>query len=102
MSKKKVVISYDNLPQGVLEEIEKQYPDGWANHVMKVQGLKDNYFYAILVDTEEASYLVKVKVKKDRKGIDSDEDFLPDFEDISGNDGNAHPHDEPFEEPAEE
>ncbi len=102
MVKKRIVINYDNLPTGVLQEIEKQYPEGWANHVIKVQGAKDNFFYAILVDTEDISYLVKVKVKKDRKGIDSDEDFLPDFEEISGPDAAISPNDEPFAEQAEE
>jgi hypothetical protein len=102
MVKKRIIINYDNLPAGVLQEIEKQYPEGWANHVMKIPGAKDNFFYAILVDTADISYLVKVKVKKDRKGIDAEEDFLPDFEEISGPDIPDSSSDEPFAEHAEE
>ncbi|MCX6273225.1 MAG: hypothetical protein NTU44_18805, partial [Bacteroidetes bacterium] len=92
MAKKKLVINYDNLPPGVLAKIEKQFPTGWANHVFKVKGAKDSFFYAILVETEDVDYLVKVRVKKDRKGIDADEDFLPEFDDLStgiGGEGNA-------------
>ncbi len=83
MSKKKLVISFDNLPPGVMSQVEKQYPDGWINHVFKVQGPKDMHFYAILVVTEEVDYLVKVKIKKDKKGVDAEEDFLPDAEDAT-------------------
>jgi hypothetical protein len=94
MTKKKIVVNYDNLPPGVLAQIEKQYPEGWANHVIKVQGARDNFFYAIVVDTEEVSYLVKVKVKKDRKGLD-DEDLIPNFEEMSGPEPNLNDQEEP-------
>ena len=98
MAKKRLVVSYENLPAGVIELVEKQYPEGWANHVMKVQTSKENFFFAILVDTEEISYLVKVKVKKDRKGIDADEDFLPEFDELSGPEPAPGPEQEPFAE----
>ncbi|MEI6576084.1 MAG: hypothetical protein WCO63_07910 [Bacteroidota bacterium] len=94
MAKKKIVVNYDNLPPGVLTQIEKQYPEGWANHVIKVQGAKDNFFYAIVVDTEEISYLIKVKVKKDRKGIDED-DILQNFEEMTGPEPNINDQEEP-------
>lgn len=94
MAKKKIVVNYDNLPNGVLGLIEKQYPEGWANHVMKVKGAKDTYFYAILVDTEDVSYLIKVKVKKDRKGLDED-DIIQSFEEMSSADTSYQGQEEP-------
>ena len=106
MPKKKLVVNYDNLPPGVLLQVEKQYPDGWMNHVFKVKGAKDAFFYAILVETEEVDYLVKVRVKKDRKGVDSDEDFLPEFDDLStstsGSNGDNFGEDRAFEEASDE
>ncbi|HRY32301.1 MAG TPA: hypothetical protein P5531_04985 [Bacteroidales bacterium] len=92
MSKKKLIVNYDKLPPGVLSQIEKQYPDGWMNHVMKVKGPKDAFIYVILVETEEVDYLIKMKVKKDRKGVENEEDFLPEFNDLSSSnqeDGNG-------------
>jgi hypothetical protein len=91
MIKKKLVVNYENLPPGVLELIEKQYPEGWANHVIKVQGAKDNFFYAIVVDSPEISYLIKVKVKKDRKGLDEDE-IIQDFDEMNGPDQQESDH----------
>lgn len=75
------------------------------NHVFKVKGAKDTFFYAILVETEEIDYLVKVRVKKDRKGVDSDEDFLPEFDDLSSaapNGGDQFGDERPFEESSDE
>jgi hypothetical protein len=106
MPKKKLVVNYDNLPPGVLSQAERQYPDGWMNHVFKVKGARDTFFYAILVETEEVDYLVKVKVKKDRKGVDSDDDFLPEFDDLSssnsGHEDESFGEDHPFTESNED
>ena len=72
MIKKRIIASYENLSSEVKEAIDRKYPDGFENHVFKVQ--KGNgSFYAITVDTEETSYLVKVNV-------DVDSSLLEDFE----------------------
>jgi hypothetical protein len=64
--KKRIVVSYDNLTQDVIEAIMKKYPQGYANHVFKVNLPNNKFFHAITVDTADASYLVKVKVKLDK------------------------------------
>ena len=65
MERKKLVVSYENLPPAVIEAIMRKYPDGYQYHVMKVQA-GNNSFHAITVDMEDVSYLVKVKVKVDK------------------------------------
>lgn len=75
-----MVVSYSNVSPEVLEAIRKKYPLGYSNHVIKVKTRGDEFFYAITVDTEDASYLVKVPVKIDTKGL-SDEDPLDDIND---------------------
>jgi len=64
--KKKIVVNYENLQPEVLQAIMKKYPNGYANHVIKVTLPNKNTFHAITVDTDDASYLVKVKVKLDK------------------------------------
>lgn len=81
MERKRLVVSYNNVTPEVLEAIRKKYPLGYANHVIKVKTRGDEFFYAITVDTEEASYLVKVPVKIDSKGSLSEEDNLEDIND---------------------
>lgn len=80
MDKKRLVVSYSNVSPEVLEAIRKKYPLGYSNHVIKVKTRGDDFFYAITVDTEDASYLVKVPVKIDTKGL-ADEDPLDDIND---------------------
>lgn len=65
--KKKLVISMDCASREVLDAIAKKYPDGWQNFVIKVELGPEKFFFAITVDTDENSYLVKVPVKIDKK-----------------------------------
>ncbi len=65
MDKRKVIIHYNSLSKEVLQAIEKKYPDGFENHVFKVVKKNNDFFYAITVDTADASYLVKVDVNVD-------------------------------------
>lgn len=73
MERKRLVISYNNVSTEVMEAIRKKYPLGYTNHVIKVKTQGEDFFYAITVDTETASYLVKVPVKIDTKGLNEDE-----------------------------
>ncbi|NTW25399.1 MAG: hypothetical protein HGA37_11920 [Lentimicrobium sp.] len=96
MERKRLVVSYSNVTPEVLEAIRKKYPLGYTNHVMKVKTKGDDFFFAITVDTEEASYLVKVPVKIDTKGI-NDDDNLEDINDEKESE-EAFPENEPSTE----
>lgn len=73
MERKRLVVNYNNVSSEVMEAIRKKYPLGYTNHVIKVKTHGEDFFYAITVDTETASYLVKVPVKIDTKGLNEDE-----------------------------
>ena len=79
MEKKRLVVSYNNVSPEVLEAIRLKYPLGYSNHVIKVKTRGDDFFYAITVDTADASYLVKVPVKIDTKGNINEDDNLEDI-----------------------
>ena len=81
MEKKRLVVSYSNVSQDVLDAIRAKYPLGYSNHVIKVKTKGDDFFYAITVDTADASYLVKVPVKIDTKAHANDDDNLDDSND---------------------
>lgn len=65
MEKKRLIVNMDNLPAGVHEAIRKKYPNGYNDYIIKVPKGEADFFHAITVDTETASYLVKVNVKID-------------------------------------
>lgn len=82
MEKKRLVVSYKNCTEEVIEAIKKKYPNGYNDYVIKVQKPNNDFFYAITVDTADASYLVKVDVKIDNL---TEEEFEKEFgEDNSG------------------
>lgn len=80
MEKKKLVVSYKNCTEEVLEAIKKKYPNGYNDYVMKVQKPNGDFFYAITADTADASYLIKVDVKIDNL---TEEEFEKEFGDDS-------------------
>lgn len=72
-SKKRVVVSYKNLSPELQEEIKKQYPNGYTDSMLRVDKGPWDFFYAIMLETEEVSYLVKVDVKVDDQVEDEDD-----------------------------
>jgi hypothetical protein len=83
MEKKRLVVSYKSCSEEVLEAIKKKYPGGYNDFVIKVQKPNNDFFYAITVETADASYLVKVDVKIDNL---TEEEFEKEF----GDDGTAN------------
>lgn len=94
MNKKKLVISYKNLSPEILALVKKKYPYGYQDHVIKVTKPNNDFFYAITLDTEDASYLIKVNVKIDTKPKDDDDEkgFFSDSDSI-GTDNDSFPDD---------
>ncbi len=74
-NRKKLIINYANVTPELMEAIRKKYPLGWINNTIKVPLSGGAFFFAITLDTEDASYLIKVPVKIDTKS-DKDEDFF--------------------------
>jgi Mg2+ and Co2+ transporter CorA len=65
LTKKKLVVSYKNLPPDVIELIKEQYPKGYSDYLIKVDRGNGDFFYAITLNTETIDYLIKVDVKID-------------------------------------
>lgn len=84
-NRKKLIINYANVSPELMEAIRKKYPLGWINNTIKVPQAGGTFFYAITLDTEEASYLIKVPVKVDTK-TDKDEDFFDTALDLKDSD----------------
>jgi len=92
-NRKKLIINYANVTPDLMEAIRRKYPMGWINHTIKVPQSNGTFFYAITLDTEEASYLIKVPVKIDTK-TDKDEDFFDSSLDLKETDEKEEDDDE--------
>ncbi len=89
MEKKRLVVSYKNCSTEVLDAIKKKYPLGYSDSVIKVQKPNNEFFYAITLDTVDASYLIKVDVKIDNL---TEEEFEKEF----GDDGSSSNEESPL------
>ncbi len=67
MEKIKKVVKLEDLPSDGIKALYKKYPEGWKDYVRKITKPSGEFFYAINVDTDTISYLVKVNVKVDSK-----------------------------------
>jgi hypothetical protein len=85
MAKLNKVINFQNLTSDLIELLNKKYPDGYQNHVIKVNPPKKDAFYGVTLDTPDTSYLIKVPVKIDsnpeefeEKEFEEEETITPD------------------------
>lgn len=64
-TKKRVAISYANLTPELLSALKAKYPYGYTDEMIRIDKPNGDFFYAVVLETEEATYLVKVNVKID-------------------------------------
>lgn len=82
MSKRRAIISYDKLTIEQKKQILKDYPDGYINHLTTIKTPNGEMLDALIWETEEVIYLVKInkitpKVKPiaDEEEDEFDEEF---------------------------
>lgn len=67
MAKKRVVTSYANLTSELMSAFKQRYPFGYTDFMIRIDKPSGDFFYAVMLETEEINYLVKVNVKIDTK-----------------------------------
>jgi hypothetical protein len=63
--KRRLIVSYHNLSPELQDELKKQYPTGYTDKMIRIEKGSGNFFYAVLLETPDINYLVKVDVKID-------------------------------------
>lgn len=87
MSKRRAIISYDKLSIDQKKQILKDFPDGYINHLTTIKTPTGETLDALIWETDEVIYLVKVnKVMPKAKPVadDDEEDFEDDFDKVPG------------------
>jgi hypothetical protein len=78
-SKKKVIKSLENLSEDLLELLHNQYPNGYESSITRITNAKREPIFVFPLETEDATYLVKVPVTKNSDG-EYDVESKPDTE----------------------
>jgi hypothetical protein len=83
MSKRRSIISYDKLSLEQKKQILKEFPDGYINHLTTIKTPTGEVLDALIWDTDEIIYLVKIVKPKAKIKIisdDGDDDFADDLD----------------------
>jgi hypothetical protein len=86
VSKKKVIKSLENLSEDLLELIHNQYPNGYESSITRITNAKREPIFVFPLETNDATYLVKVPVTKNSDG-EYDVESKPDTDFEKGDDG---------------
>lgn len=68
VTKKKVIKSLDNLSEDLKELLKKQYPLGYENSITRINNAKKEPIFVFPLETEEATYLVKIPATRNSEG----------------------------------
>ena len=75
MSKPRVIKDFDKLDVSIQEQIKLQYPLGFSKHLITFKNAKGEMASALLFETEEVYYLVRMTKQKARDIIEKDDDY---------------------------
>ena len=100
-TKKRAVISYENMPKELAEAFAEKYPRGMQDYLpdlMKYDKPDGSCFYAVTIEIPEAIYLVKIKVKIDNiedidRWLDGEDDGDDGVGESGGDNGDTLPDD---------
>ena len=86
MSKRRAIISYDKLTIEQKKQILRDFPDGYINHLTTIKTPTGEMLDALMWETEEIIYLVKINKITPKKVVsdDDDDDFEDDVEEVDG------------------
>jgi len=114
MSKRRAIISYDKLSIEQKKQILRDFPDGYINHLTTIKTPTGEILDALIWETEEVIYLVKInKIMPKAKPVvdEEEEEFEDDFDKIQldkddmddeGDDEEEDDYDQPEEDDEEE
>ncbi|MFM7473248.1 MAG: hypothetical protein ACKO00_04980 [Crocinitomicaceae bacterium] len=114
MSKRRAIISYDKLSIEQKKQILRDFPDGYINHLTTIKTPTFEILDALIWETEEVIYLVKInKIMPKAKPVveEEEEEFEDDFDKIpldkdemddEGDDEEEDEYDQPDEDEDEE
>lgn len=68
VSKKRVIKSLENLSEDLKDLVSVQYPNGYESSITRITNAKKEPIFVFPLETDDATYLVKVPVTKNSDG----------------------------------
>ena len=88
MSKKRAIVTYEKLSEEMRDRLEEAFPEGFGGAMTQISTPTGELMDAVLWETDEMIYLVKLNKVKQKNVVipDDDEDDEEDFDDIPEDD----------------
>jgi hypothetical protein len=68
VSKKKVIKSLENLTEDLRDLLREQYPNGYEGAITRITNAKKEPIFVFPLETQDATYLIKVPATKNSEG----------------------------------
>lgn len=75
MSKPRLIKDFEKLDVEIQEQIKLQYPLGFSKHLITFKNAKGEFVSALLFETSEIYYLVRMTKQEAREIIRDDDDY---------------------------
>lgn len=75
MSKPRVIKDFEKLDTAIQEQIKLQYPLGFSKHLIRFKNAKGEFVSALLFETDEIYFLVRMTQEKAKEIIRDDDDY---------------------------
>src|SRR5689334_12847638 len=87
VSKKRVIKSLENLSDDLKDLLKDQYPNGYEGSITRITNAKKEPIFVFPLETDDATYLVKVPATKNSEGeYDVESKPEPEMESGGGDD----------------
>ena len=87
MSKKRAIVTYEKLSEEMRDRLEEAFPEGFGGAMTQITTPTGELMDAVIWETDEMIYLVKLnKVKQKAVAIPDEDEEEDDFDDIPEDD----------------
>lgn len=76
--KKKLIVSYKNLSEDLLELFKEAYPEGYRDYIQRTVKPNGESIFVVPLETDDTTYMIKIEVKVD-SALAADEEMDKDF-----------------------
>jgi len=59
-NKRKVMVSFERLPEPIRQEVKKAFPDGFQESIKSITDHKGNTIHVLPYETKDSQYLIKM------------------------------------------
>ncbi|GIV37157.1 MAG: hypothetical protein KatS3mg032_1536 [Cyclobacteriaceae bacterium] len=85
-TKKRLIKSLENLSQDLRDLLKKQYPNGYESAITRITNARNEPIFVFPLETDDATYLVKVPATKNSEGEYEMETETRDFDEAEDDD----------------